>query len=136
MVLPAVQFRVSKRFAATAMGLGLMLLNATAVRAEAPKPLELEGVRVDEHLDRNIDLNLEFTNERGYQEPLKNFFHAGRPVVLNLVYYTCPMLCNLILNGQTQTLRQIPWTPGNEFEIVTISINPAETFDLAQKKKA
>jgi protein SCO1/2 len=118
------------------MGLGLMLLNATTVRAEAPKPVELEGVRVDEHLDRNIDLNLEFTNERGYQEPLKNFFHAGRPVMLNLVYYTCPMLCNLILNGQTQTLRQIPWTPGNQFEIVTISINPAETFDLAQKKKA
>ncbi len=46
------------------------------------------------------------------------------------------MLCSLVLNGQVQTLRQIPWTPGDQFNIVTISINPNETFDLAQKKRA
>jgi protein SCO1 len=57
-------------------------------------------------------------------------------VVLNLIYYSCPMLCNLILNGQTNTLRELAWTPGNEFEVVTVSIDPAETFDLARKKKA
>ena len=46
------------------------------------------------------------------------------------------MLCNLILNGQTEVLKQIPWTPGKEFEIVTISFDPSESFDLARKKKA
>jgi len=57
-------------------------------------------------------------------------------VILNLVYYTCPMLCNLVLNAQTAALRDIPWMPGEEFEVVTISIDPREMFDLAQKKRA
>jgi protein SCO1/2 len=55
---------------------------------------------------------------------------------LNLVYYKCPMLCNLVLNGQTASLREIPWTPGDEFEVVTISIDPSEGFDLAREKRA
>ena len=71
----------------------------------------------------------------GYPVALRDYFHKGRPVLLNLIYYSCPMLCNLILNGQVATLREIPWTPGNEFEIVTISIDPSEAFDLARKKK-
>jgi protein SCO1/2 len=93
-------------------------------------------VGVDEHLGRNIDLNLTFVAENGYPVPLSQYFKQGRPVILNLIYYSCPMLCNLILNGQTATLREIPWTPGNEFEVVTISIDPRESFDLARKKKA
>ncbi len=99
-------------------------------------PLQLEGVGIEEHLGREIDLNLTFIAENGYPVALRDYFHKGRPVVLNLIYYSCPMLCNLILNGQTATLREIPWTPGNEFEIVTISIDPSESFDLARKKKA
>ena len=55
---------------------------------------------------------------------------------MNLVYYRCPMLCNLVLNAQVTALRAIPWTPGNEFEVVTISIDPNETFNLAREKKA
>lgn len=96
----------------------------------------LEGVGVDERVGRAIDLDLTFTAENGYQVPLRSFFHQGKPVILNLVYYKCPMLCNMVLNGQTASLREIPWTPGNEFEVVTISINPEEGFDLAREKKA
>ena len=73
---------------------------------------------------KSIDLNLEFTNEKGYQQPLKDFFKEGRPVLLNLVYYNCPMLCNLLLNGQVEVLRKIPWTPGDKYEVVTVTINP------------
>ncbi len=98
-------------------------------------PAQLEGVGIEEHLGREIDLNLTFIAENGYPVALRDYFHKGRPVILNLIYYSCPMLCNLILNGQTATLREIPWTPGNEFEIVTISIDPSEAFDLARKKK-
>src|SRR5580658_9027621 len=75
------------------------------------KPLALEGVGVDEHLGRTVDLSLTFTGEDGNPVPLQSFFHHGRPVILDLVYYRCPMLCNLILNGQTESMRQIPWTP-------------------------
>ena len=99
-------------------------------------PEELQGVGVEEKLGRTIDLDLTFIAEDGYPVALREYFGKGRPVILNLVYYNCPMLCNLVLNGQTQTLREIPWTPGEEFEIVTISIDPTETFALAQKKKA
>jgi protein SCO1/2 len=98
-------------------------------------PPQLVGVGVEEHLGATVDLNLTFIAENGYPVALRDYFHKGRPVLLNLIYYSCPMLCNLILNGQVATLREIPWTPGNEFEIVTISIDPSESFDLARKKK-
>jgi protein SCO1 len=99
-------------------------------------PPQLEGVGVDEHLGRTVDLNLTFIAENGYPVALKDLFHHGRPVILNLIYYSCPMLCNLILNGQTAAMREIKWTPGTEYEVVTISIDPQESFDLARKKKA
>jgi protein SCO1/2 len=105
-------------------------------RAEPQLPTMLEGVGVDEKIGRTIDLDLTFIGENGYPVALRQFFHAGRPVILNLVYYKCPMLCNLVLNGQTSSLREIPWTPGDQFEVVTISIDPSEGFDLAQQKKA
>jgi protein SCO1/2 len=111
------------------------LLAAAPLLAEASLPAELEGVGIVEQIGRGVDKSLSFTNEDGYRVELGSFFHQGRPVLLNLVYYTCPMLCNLLLNGQTQTLREIPWTPGNEFEIVTISIDPTETPKLAGQKK-
>jgi protein SCO1/2 len=104
--------------------------------AEQPLPADLQGVGVDEHLNRQIDLGLTFTAENGYPVRLADFFHQGKPVILNLVYYSCPMLCNLLLNGQTAALRDISWNPGGEFEVVTISIDPNETFDLAQRKRA
>lgn len=113
----------------------VFMLCASALHAELPRPTMLEGVGVDEKVGRAIDLDLTFTAENGYQVPLRTYFSAGKPVILNLVYYKCPMLCNMVLNAQTQALRDIPWTPGNEFEVVTISIDPTEGFDLAQQKK-
>jgi protein SCO1/2 len=99
-------------------------------------PAPLEGVGVEEHLGRVIDLNLEFVDENGAKVTLKDFFHQGKPVILDLVYYRCPMLCNLVLNGQTEVMRELPWTPGNEYEVVTITIDPHESAELARQKKA
>jgi protein SCO1/2 len=100
------------------------------------RPPQLEGVGIDEHLGRPIDLSLTFIAENGYPVALSEYFHQGRPVILNLVYYNCPMLCTLVLNGQTEALRAIPWTPGKEYEVVTVSIDPRESFDVSRKKKA
>jgi protein SCO1 len=115
---------------------GALLVFAFKLGADQPLPPELQGVGVEEHLSRAVDLNLTFIAENGYPVALRDFFHKDRPVILNLVYYSCPMLCNMVLNGQTAALKKIPWTAGKEFEVVTISIDPTETFNLAQQKRA
>jgi protein SCO1/2 len=120
------------------MALAIFALSAFAL-ADSPqerKPRELEEVGVTERLNSNIDLNLTFIGEDGYSHPLSEYFHTGRPVILNLVYYSCKMLCNIVLNAQVQALRQLDWTPGDQYEIVTVSIDPAENFQLARDKKA
>ena len=108
---------------------------APALKADSEVPFELKDVDIVEHLGQKLDLDLQFTAENGYQVPLRKFFEKGKPVILNFVYYRCPMLCNRVLNGQTAGLRQLAWTAGNEFEVVTISIAPDEMFNLAQAKK-
>jgi protein SCO1/2 len=114
------------------------LLFALAVVAGAQEnrlPSELEGVGVDEKFGQKVNLDLEFTAENGYQVPLRRYFNSGKPVIVNLVYYRCPQLCSLVLNAQTKVLRQVAWTAGKEFEVVTISIDPQEMFNLAVAKK-
>ena len=113
--------------------------NPGYVPSELPlnaKPPLLENVGIDEHLGAQINLDLEFIAEDGSSVKLSQYFQQGRPVILNLVYYECPQLCSLILNAQVKTMREIPWTPGKEYEVVTISIDPREGFDKARAKKA
>lgn len=117
-------------------GQGPVRPDGTSTLTADAKPTELQGVEVTERLGQTIDLDLEFTGEDGYPHALRDYFGKGKPVLLNLVYYTCPMLCNLVLNAQVAALRDLSWTPGNEFEIVTISIDPTENFGLARSKKA
>lgn len=105
-----------------------------AKRIEAA-PQELEGVGITEHLNAKIPLDLEFVDENGNTVRIGDYMDGDKPVILNLVYYSCPMLCNLILNGMVDGLREVDWTPGQEFEIVSVSINPLETPKLAKLKK-
>jgi len=114
----------------------LTLAMALAASAEQPLPRQLENAGVTERLGSAVDLNLTFIAENGRSVRLGDFFRKERPVILDLVYYSCPMLCNLVLNSQTSAMREMPWTPGSEYEVVTISIDPSETFDLARQKKA
>lgn len=98
-------------------------------------PAELEGIGVDEKLGTQIDGSLEFIAENGRPIQIGSYLKQGRPVVLNFVYYSCPMLCSMVLNGVTSSIREIPWTPGTEYELVTISFDPRETHELAAAKK-
>jgi len=128
--------RLLRKSSLLAVALVVLGGHLSAQSREEIKPKELEEVGVTEHLNEKVDLNLTFIAEDGYPHALKEYFHSGRPVILNLVYYTCKMLCNVVLNAQVQSLRKIDWTPGEQYEIVTVSIDPAEDFQLARAKKA
>ena len=105
-------------------------------RPPSLRPMMTQGLEIDERTGRIIDLNLTFKDENGAVVPLSNFFKKGRPVLLDLVYYRCPKLCNLMLNGQVMALRDLPYQSGKDYELVTVSIDPKETPELAKEKKA
>ena len=63
------------------------------------------------------------------------FFRKGKPVVLTLAYYECPMLCTLVLNALSKGIKELEWTPGNDFRLITVSIDPEETAALAKAKQ-
>jgi len=98
-------------------------------------PEEMDDVAIVEHLDEQVPLGLEFVDERGNAVTLDEYFGDGKPVLLTLNYYGCPMLCGLQLNGLVDAMKEIDWTPGDEFEMVTVSINPSETHTLAKLKQ-
>lgn len=114
--------------------IALLLLISSAAIAQAPASRVFAEVGIDQKLNEQIQLDLEFRNEEGETVKLAQYFH-GKPVVISLVYYNCPMLCTQILNGMVETFRIIKFTAGNEFEVVTVSIDPTESHELAVEKK-
>jgi protein SCO1/2 len=118
------------------MSLVLAAAAGTGFAQRADQPVqELREVGVEEHLDARLPLELEFVDEDGRTIRLGDYFDGERPVILTLNYYRCPMLCGLQLNGVVDGLEQMDWTPGVEFEMVTLSIDPLETPELAKAKK-
>lgn len=91
-------------------------------------------VGIDQKLNEQIPLDLKFTDERGNIVELGKYFHS-KPVIISLVYYRCPMLCTQILNGMVQTFKILKFTAGQEFEVVTVSIDHRETHEMAAEKK-
>jgi len=100
-----------------------------------PPSEKLEGVGVDEKLNSPIPLDLTFLDENAQKVQLRDFFSEEKPVALTLNYYECPMLCTLQLNGLAEAIKDLGFVPGKEFELVTVSINPEETPELARSKK-
>jgi protein SCO1/2 len=99
-------------------------------------PAELKGIGITEHLGSHVSISqLTFKDESGRSVALSEYFKKGRPVLLALVYYECPNLCNFMLNGLVTSLKKLDWTPGEKFEIVAVSINPREGSELAIRKK-
>jgi len=108
------------------------------MQPSAPKnvlPSELEAVQVKEHLGEMLPLDVVLTDHEGRQVKLGDYFGKGRPVIVNLGYYGCPMLCGLVLNGLTKGLKGLPYLPGREFDVVSVTIDPHEDTALAKKKR-
>jgi protein SCO1/2 len=98
------------------------------------RPTPLKGVGIDQKLDAQIPLDLPFRDDAGRNVKLGDYF-GKKPVVLALVYYSCPMLCTQILNGVVSSLKAVTFKPGEEFDVVAVSFDARETPPLAADKK-
>jgi protein SCO1/2 len=102
----------------------------------APLPAALQGVTIQQRLNQQVPLDLVFRDEYGRSLPLSTYFSGNKPVLLALVYYNCPMLCTLILNGVESSLKAVSLDPGKDFEVVAVSFDPRDTPEIAARKKA
>jgi protein SCO1/2 len=98
-------------------------------------PQVLQKVGVAQHLNQQLPLDASFVDENGKAVKLGDYF-GKHPAVLSLVYYTCPMLCSEELDGITSSLEMVKLTPGKDFEVVVVSIDPSDTPEQAAKSKA
>ncbi|MDG2423900.1 MAG: SCO family protein [Phycisphaerales bacterium] len=124
---------------ATAIAATSLITCASSANAQVladELPAEFEGVGIVQRLDESVPLDLTFTDSNGKTLQLKDLFREDRPVILTLNYYRCPMLCSLTLNGMVDGLREMDWSAGDEFDIITVSINPEEGPELAAQNKA
>jgi protein SCO1 len=99
------------------------------------RPPGLRNVGIEQHLDEQIPPGLTFRDETGKPVRLGDYF-GRKPMILNLVYYQCPMLCGEVLSGLESALRVLKFDIGREFEVLTVSFDPHETPDMATKKKS
>jgi len=98
------------------------------------RPPRLENVGIEQHLDAQVSPDLTFLDETGKTVKLGDYF-GHKPLILNLVYYNCTMLCGEALAGLASAMRLIKFDVGNEFDVVTVSFDPRETPDIAAAKK-
>jgi protein SCO1/2 len=97
-------------------------------------PGPLRQVGYEQNLGKRVDPGLAFRDEAGRAVRLGDYF-GERPVVLVLAYYRCPMLCDMVLEGLVTSVRTLSFTPGKEYDVVVVSINPKETAEEAAAKK-
>ena len=99
------------------------------------RPPGLQFVGIEQHLDAEVPANLEFRDELGNSVKLSDYFGHGRPVILNLGYYQCPMLCSELLQGLVGSMKALTFDLGKDFDVVTVSFDPRETSEMAAAKK-
>ena len=124
--------------------LSLVLLAATAWGQAMTKgimsppsnvrPPYLQNVGIEQHLNGQVPPDLAFVDDAGQAVKLGAYF-GRKPLILNLVYYNCTMLCGEALAGLAGSMKMVKFDVGNEFDVITVSFNPQETPDIAAAKK-
>jgi protein SCO1 len=99
------------------------------------RPPGLKNVGIEQHLNQQIPPTLTFRDEAGKEVRLGDYF-GRKPMILNLAYYQCPMLCGEVLSGLESALRVLKFDVGKEFDVLTVSFDPKETPEMAAAKKA
>jgi protein SCO1/2 len=123
--------------AALALALLVAAPPARAARGPLQGPLPPNSLKVgiEEHVGGLVPKDLVFTDQDGHAVRLGDRLGHGRPVVLVLAYYRCPMLCDLVLGGLARALATIGWVPGRQVDLLTVSIDPGDTPAAARLKQ-
>ena len=126
-----------RRLALLASIAALCALPATHILAQGLNilPKDAEGVTITQHLDAQIPLDLEFIDSSGKPVTLGQIFDGRLPTILTMNYSDCPMLCSLQLNGLLDAMKSIPWNLGQQYQVVTVSIDPLESPERSQLTK-
>jgi protein SCO1/2 len=117
--------------------LAALALAATAMAQQnSSAPPQLPGkVSITQHMGAQLPMDDMFRDESGKVVRLGDYFKSGRPVLLNFMYYRCPMLCSMVLEGTTTALTELKFDVGREFDVITVSFDPRDTPEGARAKK-
>ncbi len=99
------------------------------------RPPGLQFVGIDQHLNAEVPGDLQFIDESGRAVKFADYFDHGRPVILDLGYYQCPMLCSELLQGLVGSMKVLTFNLGQDYDVVTVSFDPRETTAMAAEKK-
>ncbi|PYK13612.1 MAG: SCO family protein [Verrucomicrobia bacterium] len=117
------------------LALALVLICAFSAKTHALTPGDLSRVTFEQHPGVQISPDLNFRDENS--TPFRLGDHFGKqPTILVLGYYRCPMLCSMINDGLIHALQELPLNVGRDFQIIEVSIDPAETGSAAVQKKS
>ena len=120
---------------ALCVALSLVVLSSgKSVKAQQPVAGLTDRVGFDQNLGAKLPREIHFRDEQGSEHPLGDYL-GRRPLILALVYYRCPLLCNQVLNGLSRSLKALRASAGSDFDVLAVSINPEETPELAGQKK-
>lgn len=108
--------------------------NNNAVNSNS-KPAFIQDIGINEKLGTRIPAGLSFAKANGDSVQLVELLSSGKPVILNPLYYECPVLCGLVIDGLFDAIQNLAWQPGKEFDIISVSIDPTETDTLAARVK-
>ena len=104
--------------------------------AETVSDRHLNSIDVENKLGQKVSSDIQILSDKNELMYLDNIFHQGAPIVLVMAYYQCPMLCSLVLNGLSKALVETDLIPGDDYSLLTVSIDPDEGPSLSKEKKA
>src|SRR6056297_3550675 len=113
----------------------LLITEISTAQLNQGKPAILENIGIEEKLGEQIPLDVTFANSEGDSVTIGDLLEEGKPVLLNPLYYECPMLCGLVLEGVFKVVNELQWNPGEDYIIISFSIDPDETSEHAARSK-
>ena len=114
----------------------VLAMGALPANAEVHAPPELRAIDVTERLGAQLPAGLAFVDSQGREVELGGYFTGRRPILLTLVYFECPMLCNVVLNGLAKSIRAAEVVPGKDFDLLTVSFDPKDGFETAASRRS